>query len=160
MSFEYVETDHPQWKYQLTQDYLHLYVPENQPRLGQTDPQSTRKYACLEETCLLRERYAWNGSNVVADTEDSQRASAVHDASCQAMGLDIYEASWKNWERAASEYRQACIEDGLERINSDGKGWVRIRAGGVRSRAWTRYSGILVGGGNEYKWRKWAMKFA
>ncbi len=101
----------------------------------------------------------WNGSNVVADTEDSQRASAVHDAMCQAMDEDIYQGSWQNWQRAAAEYRVMCITDGLERVKSDGKRWVRIRASWVRSPAWTRYNGILAGGGNKVKWRKWAKKF-
>ena len=159
MPFVYEKTDHPRWKYRTIQIYQHTYEVRNQQHLGSTHPSTTPKYECKRETCVLQESHAWNGSNVVADTEDSQRASAVHDAMCQAMDKDIYQGSWKNWQRAAAEYRVMCITDGLERVKSDGKRWVRIRAGWVRSRAWTRYNGILAGGGNKVKWRKWAKKF-
>ncbi|MCZ6641487.1 MAG: hypothetical protein O7F71_07920 [Gammaproteobacteria bacterium] len=160
MPFSYEKMKNGDWKYITTSRYDHIYTVRNQPHLGKTLPTVVSIYECKKETCVLQESYAWNGSNVVADTEDSQRASAVHDAMCQAMEIDIYEGSWKNWQRAAAEYRVMCIEDGLKRVESDGKRWVRIRSGWVRSRAWIRYDGILVGGGHTYKWRKWAKKFS
>ena len=159
MPFSYDPIDHPRWKYATTLRYDHTYAVGNQQRLGATDPTTISTYSCKKKTCVLHKGYAWNGSNIVADTEDSQRASAVHDAMCQAMDTDIYEGSWKNWERAAAEYREMCIQDGLKRVKSDGKRWVSIRSGWVRSAAWTRYSGILAGGGQKYKWRKWGKKF-
>jgi len=66
------------------------------------------------------------------------RASALHDVQAQLMhDRVVWLATLSNWNRAAREYASNCVEDGMRRF-----------------RAWgMRYGGILVGGGNGYKWR-------
>lgn len=165
--FAYRDTGDPIWKYAVTEPYLHAYSPQNQLAIGAAKSLLTEFYECTVATVLLvfdvfesdgdtvTITFAWNGSNAVKDTDDSQRGSAVHDACCQAMLAGIYEASWSNWEKAAAEYRVLCTEDGLRRVRSDGRKWRRLRAGMVRTRAWGRYMGILIGGGQGTKWQKW-----
>lgn len=71
--------------------------------------------------------YSWDGnSGPAVNTLKCLRASALHDAWCQAMKLGIFENSLRNWRAGASEYRKICRADGMWRV-----------------RAWTRYIAIM-----------------
>lgn len=141
MSFAYRETGDAVWKYETTEPHTHAYHPKNRPILGRSSLYVPEFFTCSELSVSFRPSYAWNGSNAVVDTVHDMLASAVHDAECQAMELGIYQASWRNWWRAAREYRRNCIDEGMN-----------------PARAYVRSTGILIGGGNGYKWRKFARK--
>jgi len=135
--FVWLRTGHPRWKYRVTENYRHplrFRMKVNKERASQY--LGFYHVPTEDKAIILRCGYAWNGSNVVADTATDMRASAVHDAQSQAMGLGIYEPTLKNWRRAASEYRHNCMVDGM-----------------TTTRAFVRYTGILIGGGNSFKWR-------
>ena len=76
--------------------------------------------------------YSWNGSNIVGDTERTLRASALHDAWCQAMDGDnqFYKGTRRNWMKGADEYRDICKVDGFGTIRTYVR-WLAIRAHGV-----------------------------
>lgn len=134
--FHYRGFSHPRWKYKLESSYTHTCAFPL--RLVRHPASIDFIHQHVEEHCTLTllRGYAWNGSNVVADVNECMRASAIHDAHCQGMEEGIYVPSLRNWIEAAAEYRHNCIADGMPR-------W----------RAWARYTGVVVGGGNQVKWR-------
>ena len=137
-SLAWRDTGHPVWKYEVTEQYRHECHYKLKP--GKSSAPRHETYWSIyhvENVILLREAYRWNGSNVVTDTKADMLASGIHDAQCQGMKDGIYRASLRNWERAAREYRRNCITGGMSRI-----------------RAYARYTGLLVGGGNGYKFRR------
>jgi len=105
-------------------------------------------FAAFENETWLNPKYRWNGSDVVKDETWDMMPSAVHDADCQAMESGYYAATLHNWNRAAAEYRDNCIAE-AKRLYPKRR-WNRTL---IRARAWARYSGILIWGGNGYKWR-------
>jgi len=135
VDFRWKRTDHPHWKYRVTHKYRHVCkYPMEHTQRGWIGPYF--RPVSADNAVILDAGYTWNGSNVVVDTATDMLASAVHDAHCQGMEAGAYAQTLKNWRMAAAEYRRNCIEAGMPR-------W----------RAWARYMGVLVGGGNEYKWR-------
>lgn len=74
---------------------------------------------------VLLPGFTWDGSTGSKDTMFCIRASALHDVWCQAMRKRLYEMSYKNWWRGASEYRRACVHDGMNQLA-----------------AWRRYLGL------------------
>lgn len=135
VGFRYEHTNHPYWKYRVTRRYRHVCTyPMDHAQRGWIG--LFFRPIADDNAVVLDVGYTWNGSNVVVDTKSDMLASAIHDAHCQGMAQGAYHQSLKNWRMAASEYRHNCIQHGMPR-------W----------RAWTRYLGILIGGGNGYKWR-------
>jgi len=136
MSFEWHRTTHPRWKYRVVDDYEHHCKYRMLRSRWQFTTMENPHFNITANFMTLLEGYTWNGSNVVVDTKTDMLASAVHDLQCQLMELGYYEPTLRNWRMAAAEYRRNCMDAGMP--------WWR---------AWARFTGILVGGGNEYKWR-------
>ena len=63
---------------------------------------------------FLNAGYQWNGSNVVKDSPQCMRASAVHDAWCRGMHRGVLEDTKVNWDRGVEAYAAICEEDGLD----------------------------------------------
>ena len=80
-------------------------------------------------TIKLEPGYKWNGSNVVTDTVECLRGSAIHDRQCIYMEEFPELRTRANWRRAAVEYREICIEDGMRTL-----------------RAWIRHLAIIIYG--------------
>lgn len=140
--FQYENTDDPIWKYRIVKNYNHICRYPLTVHPDGPDVISEPYWGADDECVGLYIDYTWNGSNVVADVRTDMLASAIHDAQCQAMRMGFYKGTLRNWRRAAKEYRHNC----------------RI-AGMPRARAWVRYIGLVVGGGNGYKWR-WIVRHA
>ena len=104
----------PEEAYVLLRRYEHSWV-HNPPRFKDQAPsEASLGYASFSDAGMVLEpEYRWNGSNVVVDSSACMRASAVHDAWCQAMGRGILEHSEENWDRGVEEYVAICDEDGL-----------------------------------------------
>jgi hypothetical protein len=66
--------------------------------------------------------YAWDGSTMAPDTDACRRASLVHDALCQAIGLWLLGPQWQ--QPADELYRSMCVDDGMTRVRA----WLRYRA--------------------------------
>ena len=143
MKFEYEDFEHPRLKYRVTKAYFHDFHLGNLMKMGEEQHSVSDYIDCFISCMNIYSNYAWDGSTGVPDKDWSRRASAVHDAECQGMRLYIYEASLTNWQAAAREYRDNCIEDGLER---------KVRF--IKTKARTRYLGIRFFGGNGYKFSK------
>lgn len=100
-------------------------APNTISRHDTPDPTTVATLSAFDVT--LHVDYRWDGnSGPAANTMKCLRASALHDVWCQAMKLQIYDNSLKNWRRGAAEYRRICRKDGMSR-------W----------RAWLRYVAIL-----------------
>ena len=69
--------------------------------------------------------YAWDGSTGVPDTKECMRASALHDVWCQAMRATAYLNDYENWRRAAKEYYDLCVKDGMSKVHA-GVRWVGL----------------------------------
>lgn len=78
----------------------------------------------------LHRGYAWDGpSGPALDTKSFMRASLVHDALYQLIGMELLPKKCK--PLADMEMRRICIEDGMSRI-----------------RAWYTFKAVQVFGGN------------
>ena len=85
-----------------------------------------------ETGVTLHEGYAWDGSSGPAiDTCACMRASALHDAWCQAMAKHIYKNSYKNWRRGSAEYRSVCRADGMSWWRAWGR-WTFMNVYGLK----------------------------
>ena len=122
------------WPFLVLEDYPHRW--ENGPVPGTNEQSSistsdgTVVAELAEDAVILLNGYAWDGnSGPAVNTLKCLRASALHDVWCQAMQLDVYERSFRNWRRGAREYRTICHRDGM--------GWVR---------RWLRYVALLTYG--------------
>ena len=123
------------WKYRVRAPYSYVY--KYPMKLGADQYLFEGPfYRATRFGITLLPDMTWNGSNVVIDTDSDMEASGVHDPTCQLMELGFYLANLSNWNRAAREYRHNCRTHGMS-----------------RRRSWARYFGLLVGGGNGYKWR-------
>lgn len=71
----------------------------------------------------LHAGYQWNGSNIVPDIASCMEASAVHDALCQFMELDLVPRHKKNWKCAARLYRDICRKAGMSKWRSSIRYW-------------------------------------
>lgn len=107
----------PERDYRIIQDYTHKWIKQP-PTFRSSKPTADQlriaPYVSFTENGLiLHVQYKWNGSNIVADSPACMRASAVHDAWCQAMRLGIFQRSEKNWDRGVDEYAAIARQDGL-----------------------------------------------
>ncbi len=75
----------------------------------------------------LKHGYAWNGANVVPDTDSILRASLIHDALYQLIRNGYL--GMEHREEADKIFRKICLEDGMW-------GWY----------AWTTYQAVRKGG--------------
>ncbi len=100
------------YKYQTVNDYT-LFT-------GITPPKSlVFKWAILSDNGYLTiiHDYAWNGaSGPTIDTENSIRASLVHDVLYQMIRLGFLDAKWK--DRADELLYELCVEDGMFRVRA------------------------------------------
>ncbi len=86
--------------------------------------------------------YSWDGnSGPAANTLFCLRASALHDAWCQAMDHRYFERGFRNWRRGAIEYRKICRKDGMGRVRA----WFRYVVVCWLYGAWKKLSGNLRG---------------
>lgn len=137
---DYRETGDPIWKYELLQEKVCTLRYKMDIKTHRLLPHQAQYFGVTHDgrTVILKKGYRWNGSNVVVDTRTDMRASAIHDLQAQMMlNGKIFLPTLSNWRRAAQEYASNCVQDGM----------ARFRAWGLR------FTGILVGGGNGYKWR-------
>ena len=107
-------------KYRMIQDYVHLEWLSKRPpmiggdRTGDPVPNVTLHGDSEEGVLTLHRGFEWNGSNIVRDSPECMRASAIHDAWCKAMKTGQLREVEENWDRGAQEYAAICLEDGLE----------------------------------------------
>ena len=117
---EHYRVIEPEEKYVLLKDYEHKWLntpPELNPWV--IGSPNLEKYVSFDsEGVTLRKGYQWNGSNIVVDSPNCMRASAVHDAWCQGMRVRILENTEKNWDRGVDEYIAICNQDGLNFVKS------------------------------------------
>lgn len=81
---------------------------------------------------IARDRYAWNGSDYVADTLQSQSASLVHDIVCQAVQLGLLDRKWKR--QGDIEYYKQCTANGTSPLRAG------IRFIGIQLHDWENSS--------------------
>ena len=115
------KTECREWPYRVLDEHRHRWARKPRKCAGGTTIRTARgvKVARLDECGVtLFEGYAWNGSTAAKDTMACMRASALHDAWCQAMRKRVYGNGYPNWRRGASEYRSLCREDGMGRFRA------------------------------------------
>lgn len=109
------EDEYVNGKYAMLVDYNHQgWLCGNSPDLGSAHPSLKNVRFRIDGMTLLK-GYEWNGSDIVTDSPECMRASAVHDAWCDAMEDGIYKYTKANWDMGADEYADICIEDGLDK---------------------------------------------
>ena len=114
-------------EYRMLQDYVHLAWFSKRPPMiakewaGDGVENVTFHEDVDEGVLTLHRGYEWNGSNVVRDSPECMRASAVHDAWCKAMKAGQFRNVEENWDRGAHEYAAICVDDGLERWRAEGR---------------------------------------
>jgi hypothetical protein len=95
------------YKYQLVRDYSVVVNILNET----VDSEYIKLYP--DGQLIIKKGYAWDGpSGPTIDTRDSMRGALIHDALYQCMrdyGLD--RSKYKNV--ADTEFRKACVEDGM-----------------------------------------------
>ena len=132
------------WPYEVQEDHCHDWM--RRPRAGSNPARGIQACdGCMVVTfhavkaVTLYAGYAWDGnSGPAVNTLTCLRASALHDAWCQAMGVDIFENSFRNWAAGASEYQRICRQDGMSWLRAKGR-YVAITGYGC----WKRVTGRL-----------------
>ena len=116
------KTEQPKWPYRLLGKHSHSWRRRPRKWSGETTAipaTGGAKVARLDEDGVtLLVGYSWNGSTGAPDTMACMRASALHDAWCQAMRTRVYGNGYRNWLRGAREYRSICREDGMGRVKA------------------------------------------
>ena len=122
IDYKVIRKDH---RYVMLKNYKHRWLRGETPVLdkGVTPPHRWRNVTFKKNEMILHKGYEWNGSNIVNDTKECMRASAVHDAWAEAMRRRIYRYSRKNWNRGAREYKAICIADGMRRSKASLRRW-------------------------------------
>ena len=102
------------YKYVIIRPYGHQYkfVPVANPALTFPFPATPFVTLPAPDRIALEIGYCWNGPDIVCDTPGSMRASAIHDAWCQLMANDTYQAGKKNRRRGGGEYKRIYKQDG------------------------------------------------
>jgi hypothetical protein len=100
------------YKYQLVDDY------SVQTRIRpETDIITEFITLSCDGVLWIRHGYAWDGaSGPTVDTDNSIRASLVHDALYQLMRLGCLGQHWR--QAADEELREICIEDGMCKLRA------------------------------------------
>lgn len=99
------------YKYQLVEDYIH-----------ETDIVGfsiITDYISLltDGTLVIKKGYAWDGaSGPTYDSKSSMRASLIHDALYQLMGIDHNLLKYRDY--ADTLLYNTCVEDGMWRIRT------------------------------------------
>lgn len=137
---ELEKTTDPKWPFKVLVDYA--YTWKKMPTLGKGWNPTQQQNVIPKRTggvavkltafgVTLLQDYRWDGNSGPApNTKSCLRASALHDAWCQAMKLQIYDNSLKNWRRGAAEYRKICRQDGMGRLRA-GARYVAVLSYGV-----------------------------
>ena len=135
---ELIGESHERFNHTLDGDYEYLW--QNMPDTEMEDYQKSEIENNEEKVVVtftsisvtLHPDYSWNGSNIVGDTKRTLRASAVHDAWCQAMSKQykFYKRTRRNWMKGADEYREVCKEDGFGWFRRNVR-WLAIRTYGL-----------------------------
>ena len=128
-------TPHKRYRHTLKKKYVHKWrnPPDTQlPSRQKIELKNNAGQVVVtfrNKSVTLHKGYSWNGSNIVGDTKQTLRASAVHDAWCQAMDEmpPIYNQTRENWIKGANEYREICKEDGFGKFRSYVR-WIAIRS--------------------------------
>ena len=96
------------YKYQLVENkYFHGDILPSKPLVD-------TEYIALDDNgdLTIRSGYSWDGASGPAiQTQDSMRASLIHDAYYQLIRQGHVDMSYR--EQADSAYRRICIEDGM-----------------------------------------------
>jgi hypothetical protein len=95
----------PRWKYQILSPVA--FVVPIYPEVDIATP-----FINLSSKGVLEiaERYAWNGANVISDTEKNMRGSLIHDALYQLLRDGQLDKKWKLV--ADSVFEWVCVADG------------------------------------------------
>lgn len=113
--------------YEIIRTYEHEWLHSNPPISGtswETSGATALEHVTFSDDGLtLASGYQWNGSNIVSDRPSCMRASAVHDAWCQAMGRGVLQHSEENWDRGVEEYVAICSADGLTGFEAQIRAW-------------------------------------
>lgn len=93
------------WKYMLTHDYRHVTVISGAEYDG--------PYVSLNNDGVLTlySGYAWDGMSYAPDWREALRASLVHDALYQLIGLGVLTMDERAY--ADTEFKRILIEDGV-----------------------------------------------
>ena len=132
------------WPYEVQEEHKHGWL--HRPKAGSNSAQAIqdRKGRVVVTfhgvaSVTLHAGYAWDGnSGPAVNTLTCLRASALHDAWCQAMGAHIFENNFRNWAAGASEYRRICVTDGMFRLRA---GWRYLAVLGYGG--WKKVTGRL-----------------
>ena len=125
LSVDEVQLREGLWPYEVQKEHCHDWMRE--PRAGRNPTRVIKaRDGCVVVTfhevkaVTLYAGYAWDGnSGPAVNTLKCLRASALHDAWCQAMGAGVFANSLRNWAAGASEYQRICQQDGM--------GWLRAK---------------------------------
>ena len=114
------------WPYRVVQDYSYRWRNRPRGQLPHTsqelqDSTGAPLAVLLRRRVILRTDYRWDGSTYAIDTRKCLKASALHDAWCQAMDEGIFEAGWLNWRRGCLEYRWLCGQAGMSGLRRYGR---------------------------------------
>jgi len=111
--FAYHVTNNEKYPYQLTQRYEYQ-LPVSWPPIEMT---IVTPYVTLTLThmLVLQKGYSWNGANVVPDGTKILRASVIHDALCQLIGMG---------KLPKSPYRKLADQTLYHICRMDGMSWI------------------------------------
>jgi len=103
MKGDRIEYSEINWKYKLTKTYT-----ISTPILG-CNGANSYLYIGKDGSLTIYRGYAWNGANVIRDTEHNMRASLVHDSLYQLIGLGIVPPNYK--KEADQVFYDIMLED-------------------------------------------------
>ena len=118
VNYETVERDR---LYRIEKEYKHSWLVNGRPSSSIALPHDVKNRlgdivaTFTRHGITLLPGYEWNGSNVIPDSPHCMRASAIHDAWCQAMRSGIYDDTEDNWDLGAQEYARICRADGMNK---------------------------------------------
>ena len=119
---QFVKISNKKWPYVVVKaNYPHTL--QNNPILGPAWPANNVLRAARTGVVVARitrtsitlyVNFAWDGNSGPArNTAKCLRASAIHDAWCQAMDAGLYKENCRNWFRGTSEYYSIARADGM-----------------------------------------------
>ena len=101
--------------YRLLRNCVHMWIRQR-PEVSIKEKGSVHviEQVRFDDSCIyLDAGYQWNGSNIVVDSPQCMRASAIHDAWCKGMRYGILKNTKRNWDRGVETYVAICRQDGL-----------------------------------------------
>jgi hypothetical protein len=89
MTFSYIRTGHPRWKYKLTED-LEFDIPQwvQGTILCLSEDKPIARFS--GHSGIIYSGYAWDGCTWAPDFEKALRASVIHDIGCQFQCVGLF----------------------------------------------------------------------